>query len=63
MDGHIVGILGQSYFCSDEFAWFGSALEEEDKERMTNLRRETRMLIPSFPRRFLMFMGMSTSET
>lgn len=63
MDGHIVGVLGHRYFCCDEFAWFGSALEGEDEERMTNLKRETRMPIPWLPRRFLMFMGMFTSET
>ena len=63
MDGHIVDVLGHRYLCSDELAWFGLALEGEDKEQMTNLRRETRMSIPPFPSRFLMFIGISTSET
>lgn len=63
LDGHLVGVLGHRYFCSDKFAWLGSALEGEDEERITYLRRDTRMLIPLLPRRSLMFIGMSTSET
>lgn len=63
MDGHILDVLCHRYLCSDEFAWFRSALDREDNERMTDLKRETRMLSPFQPSWYLMFMGMSTSET